>query len=83
MWKGPIFGGAYLWKGPIFGGAYYRREICVAQLAGLIIGRKFVSQCLNVQLVILVFWLQIRNKLITLKMPSSNIPAINFIRTEI
>ena len=65
------------------GGAYYRREICVSKLAGLIIGGKFVTKFLNVQLVILGFWLEIRNKLITLKMPSSNTIAINFIRTEI
>ena len=43
-------------KGFILGGAYYRREICVSTLAGLIIGWTFVSKCLNVQLVILVFW---------------------------
>jgi len=36
-----------------------------------------------VQLVILGFWLEIHDKLITLKMPSSNTTAINFIRTEI
>ena len=45
--------------------------------------REFVSKLLNVQLVILRFWLEIRNTLITLKMPSSNTIAINFIRTEI
>ena len=45
--------------------------------------REFVSKFLNVQLVILRFWLEIRNTLITLKMPSSNTIAINFIRTEI
>ena len=45
--------------------------------------REFVSKFLNVQLVILRFWLEIRNNLITLKMPSSNTIAINFIRTEI
>ena len=38
---------------------------------------------LNVQLVILRFWLEIRNNLITLKMPSSNTIAVNFVRTEI
>ena len=42
-----------------------------------------MSKFLNVQLVILRFWLEIRNTLITLKMPSSNTIAINFIRTEI
>ena len=42
-----------------------------------------MSNLFNVQLVILGFWLEIRNKLITLKMPSSNTMAINFIRTEI
>ena len=42
-----------------------------------------MTKFLNVQLVILGFWLEIRNKLITLKMPSSNTIAINFIRTEI
>ena len=44
---------------------------------------KFVSTFLNVQLVILRFWLGIRNKLITLKMLGSNTTVINFIRTEI
>ena len=67
----------------IFGGAYYRREICISKLAGLIIGGKFVPKFWNVQLVILGFWLEIRNKLITLKMRSSNTTAINFIRTKI
>ena len=41
------------WKGLTFGGAYYRKEIYVSKLAGLIIGGKFVSTFLNVQLVIL------------------------------
>ena len=63
--------------------AYYRREICVSKLAGLTTGGKFVTKFWNVQLVIFGFWLEIRNKLITLKMPSSNTIAINFIRTEI
>ena len=67
----------------MFGGAYYRRGICVLKLAGLMIEGKFVSTFLNVQLVILRFWLGIRNKLITLKMLGSNTTAINFIRTEI
>ena len=73
---------AYVWKGLtcIFGGAYYRREIYVSKLAGLIIGGKFVSKFLNVQLAI--FWEEICNKLITLKMPSLNTTAINFIRTK-
>ena len=31
-------------------GAYYRREIYISKLAGLIIGGKFVSTFLNVQL---------------------------------
>ena len=48
------------------GWAYNWREICV----------KF----LNVQLIILGFWLEIRNKLMTLKMPSSKTTAINFIK---
>ena len=43
------------WKGLTFGGAYYRKEIYVSKLAGLIIGGKFVSKFLNVQLVILGF----------------------------
>ena len=42
-----------------------------------------MSKFLNVQLVILRFWLEIRNNLITLKMPSSNTIAVNFVRTEI
>ena len=37
----------------MFGGAYYRRENYVSKLAGFMIGGKFVSKCLNVQLVIL------------------------------
>ena len=75
---GLIFG-----RGLYFGRAHYRRENCVPKLAGLIIEGKFVSKFLNVQLVILGFWLEIRNKLITLKMSSSKTTAINFIRTEI
>ena len=82
-----ISSGAYIFqrtllRGLFLEGAYYRREICVSKLAGLIIGRKFVSKFLNVRLIILGFWLEIRNKLITLKMPSSKKMAINFIRTE-
>ena len=65
----------------IFGGAY-RRKICVSKLDVFIIGGKFVSIFLNVQLVILEFWLEICNKIITLKMPISNATAINFFRTE-
>ena len=42
----------------LFRGAYYRREICISQSAGLIIGGKFVPKFLNVQLVILGFWLK-------------------------
>ena len=34
-------------------------------------------------IIILGFWLEIRNNLITLKMPSSNTTAIDYIRTEI
>ena len=71
--------GLFFVRDSIFGGAYYRREICVSKLAGL----KFVSNFLNVQLVILGFWLEIRNKLITLKMPSSNTMTITFIRAKI
>ena len=67
----------------IFRGAYYRREICISKLAGLIIGGKFVPKFLNMQLVILGFWLEIHHKLITLKMSSSNTMAINFIRAEV
>ena len=67
-------------------------------------GGKFVPKFFNVQLVILLgfiniiilyyilyyiiiiilgFWLEIRNNLITLKMPSSNTTAVDYIRTEI
>jgi len=52
FFKGP-FRGAYFWKGLIFGGVYCRREINVSKLVWLIIGGKFVSKFLNVQLVIL------------------------------
>ena len=67
--------------GLVLEGAYYRREICVSKLVGPIIGGKFVSKFFNVQLVILGLWLEIRNKLITLKMPSSNTTEINFNKT--
>ena len=42
-----------------------------------------MSKFFNVQLVILGFWLEICNNLITLKMPSSNTTAINYTRMEI
>ena len=37
----------------MFGGSYCRKGIYVSKLAGLVIGGKFVSKFLNVQLIIL------------------------------
>ena len=43
----------------IINGAYYRREICVSKLAGLIMEGKFVPKFFNVQLVILLGFINI------------------------
>ena len=72
------------WEGLFFGGAYIRREICVSESAGLIIGEKFVSAifpCANDNIGALT--IEIRENLISLNLPTSNTTATNFIENGI
>ena len=67
--------------GLIIGGKFVPKFLNV-QLV-ILLGFIIIIILYYIIIIILGFWLEIRNNLITLKMPSSNTTAIDYIRTEI